>query len=394
MKILTISEDLPPYILGGSGRIALESSLGLARRGHDVTILTCAPREKFPMTIDGVVIETVQPKNKRTAHYRSVFSQSRAQEVMRIIRHVRPDIIHAHGLAWQIGYRWIPLAKAMGIPVVYTAHGVMHLSYGKVYGDETLLWLKDVKRARWEFNPLRTTIAVSLLNQCDRIVAVSDALRLYLEPRMKREIVTIHNGIDTTFWKPIASRAEARIALGIRSDAPALLLAGRLGHDKGVTAVRNALPDDAILLVAGELNERDLASLGPRAHYLGSCDAERMRLAYAASDATLVPSVYLDPFPTMCLESQACGKPAIATTWGGAKESIVNGTTGWVVDPTDVTTFSERLAWCSDHASELSKAGENARTHIETHFSLDRFLDDLEALYAPLMRAAGATSRA
>lgn len=393
MRILTISEDLPPHILGGSGRIALESSIGLAHRGHDVTILTCAPRERFPMAIDGVAIETVPPRNKRTAHYRSVFSRSRAREVMGVIRRIRPDLIHAHGLAWQIGYRWIPLAKAMGIPVVYTAHGVMHLSYGKVYGHEMMLWLKDLRRARWEFNPLRTIIAVSFLNQCDRIVAVSDALRAYLEPRMKRKIVTIRNGIDTTFWKPIGSRREARATLGIQSDAPGFLLAGRLGHDKGVTAVRNALPDDAILLVAGELNKNDLASLGPQAHYLGSCDAERMRLAYAATDATLVPSIYLDPFPTMCLESQACARPVIATTWGGARESVIDGKTGWVVDPTDVTAFRERLAWCS-HAPELSTAGGNARKHVEAHFSLDRFLDDLEALYAPLTRTAGATSRA
>ncbi len=388
MKILTISEDLPPYILGGSGRIALESSVGLASRGHDVTILTCAPREKFPPNVGGVTIETVPPRDKRTAHYRSVFSRSRAEEVMCVVRHVRPDIIHAHGLAWQLGYRWIPLAKAMGIPVVYTAHGVMHLSYGKVYGNERALWLKDLRRVRWEFNPLRTMMARAFLKKCDRIVAVSDALKTYLQPRMGRPIVTIRNGINTEFWRKSLSRAEARKILHIDPDAPAFLLAGRLGHDKGAGIVRDALPDGSLLLAAGEMSKKDLTALGGRARFFGSCDADQMRTLYAAADCTLVPSIYLDPFPTVCLESQACGKPVVATTWGGAKEAVKDEVTGWAVDPTDAWALKARLAWCAAHPTEVAAAGAAGRKHIEGRFSLERFLDDLEALYEPLTRSA------
>ncbi len=388
MKILTISEDLPPHILGGSGRIALESSIGLTARGHHVTILTCAPREKFPPRIGNLLIETVPPKSKRMAHYRSVFSRSRAKEVMNVIRHVQPDLIHAHGLAWQLGYRWIPLAKAMGIPVVYTAHGVMHMAYGKVYGNETALWLKDLQRAKWEFNPLRTTMSLSFLHQCDRIVAVSDALKAYIAPRMNSEVVTIHNGINTEFWNPALHQQEARAVIGIDHDAPTFLLAGRLGHDKGTAAIRCALPKGATLLVAGELNREDLAALGPQAHFLGNCDASQMKTAYAAADCTLVPSIYLDPFPTMCLESQACGRPVVATTWGGAKEAVIDEVTGWIVDPTDEWALKARLAWCVSHREELKKAGAAARTHVEKHFSLNRFLDDLEMLYKPLTRTA------
>src|SRR3989344_2833734 len=60
MRILTITDELPPYILGGSGRIAWETSKGLQALGHEVTILTAATAGTFAPSIDGVQILTLE----------------------------------------------------------------------------------------------------------------------------------------------------------------------------------------------------------------------------------------------------------------------------------------------------------------------------------------------
>src|SRR5438552_2255721 len=59
MKILLITDDLPPHILGGSGRIAWETTKGLRSRGHDVSILTAAVHGVFPDSIEGIRVHTI-----------------------------------------------------------------------------------------------------------------------------------------------------------------------------------------------------------------------------------------------------------------------------------------------------------------------------------------------
>ena len=67
-----------------------------------------------------------------------------------------------------------------------------------------------------------------------------------------------------------------------------------------------------------------------------------MNLAYSASDVTLVPSIYLDSFPTVVLESMCLGTPVIASVYSGAKEAVIDGVTGYHVNPFDVDDFSEK----------------------------------------------------
>ena len=69
---------------------------------------------------------------------------------------------------------------------------------------------------------------------------------------------------------------------------------------------------------------------------------KEMNLAYSASDVTLVPSIYLDPFPTVVLESMCFGTPVIASVYSGAKEAVIDGVTGYHVNPFDIDDFSEK----------------------------------------------------
>lgn len=378
MRILQLSEDLPPATIGGSGRIAWETSTALAAKGHDVTILAAGPSDVFPQEKDGVRIVTLPPKSLRTAHYRSVFSQARAMEVMRVIHETEPDLIHAHGIAWQLGYKWIA-QTVRDVPCIATLHGTMHISYGKVRGTESTLqrtWL-DLKRARWTMNPFRNPLVRSALNRCDLLLCVSDALKEYVERHGYRHPVTLHNGIDLEFWKEEMSREEARTQLSLPVNVPLFLIAGRIGHDKGSSVLMQSLPDDAHLLVAGEMHPDTFARIKSRAHVFLRQSPQQMRLLYAACDIAVVPSIYLDPFPTVCLEAMACSRPVVATAWGGAKEAVKDGETGFIVDPLDRLAFKERLQWCLDHRDALPELGERARALMEHSFSRERYLTSL-----------------
>ncbi len=381
MRILQLSDELPQVLVGGSGRIAWETSRSLRALGHELGIVTAAPAGAFADQVDGIRIYALRQLPGRWAHYRSVFSRRRANEVLAAIRDFRPDVIHAHGLAWQLGYAWLPEARRMGIPCFYTAHGVMNVSYGKVTGHEPRLWLADLRRARWTMNPLRNPIVRRTLAQCERVLCVSNALRDYLVRFGYRNLTTLHNGVDLEFWKPELTRAEARQQLGLPADKPIFLFAGRIGHDKGSAALLGALPEACHLIIAGQADPEGFRSLGGRAHIFQRQSPAQMRVLYAACDVTLVPSVYLDPFPTVCLESQACERPVVATTHGGAKECVIDDVTGWVVDPLNQKQFAERLQWCAASAGTLHDYGVRARRNIAEHFSQQLYCEQLLKLY-------------
>lgn len=382
MRILQISDEVPQVELGGSGRIAWETSRGMAGRGHEVWLLTAANAGVLPSEAEGFRIVTLPRLPIRWAHYRSVFSVRRRREIEAIINTVRPDVIHAHGLAWQMGYGWIRHAEKLGIPCVYTAHGTMHVSYGKVTGRETRLGWSDLKRAKWMMNPLRNPLVRTALNRCSVILCVSDALRTYLERFGFRNMRTLHNGIDLDFWKPTMTKEKARQSLGLPEDTPLFLLAGRIGHDKGSTVIMRTLPAEAHLVVAGSVDASLFPLIQDRVHIFKNQPAEGMRALYAACDAALVPSVYLDPFPTVCLESMACGRPVVATAHGGSSEAVADGVTGWVLDPLNENALRERLAWCTKNVPAMQAMGPDCRRRAEELFSQTIFCDKLLHIYA------------
>jgi glycosyltransferase involved in cell wall biosynthesis len=386
MKILQITDDLPPAVLTGSGRIAWETSVGLKDRGHKVEVLTAAAPGTFADRMDGIVIHTIPTATSRWAHYRSVFSGKRAAQVMAVINKVKPDVIHAHGVAWQMGYRWIRHATAKGIPVVFTAHGTMHIAYGKVFEGASMQWWTDFKRARWEMNPFRNPMIRSMLSRCGALLAVSDALRDYMQAHGYPQTTTLHNGIDLNFWKETVTQADARSRLKLDANAMIFLIAGRMGYDKGADAIVNSLPENAMLIVAGEVPPHAFDALGNRVRILPKQTSEEMRLLYCACDVSVVPSVYLDPFPTVCLEAMACSRAVVATTQGGAKEAVEDGVTGWTVDPRNVEALRKRLEWCRDHRTEMPTFGKAGRVRMEKFFSRERYLNDLEKVYSELTK--------
>ncbi len=381
MKILQITDALPPAVLGGSGRMVWEIATGLQRKGHTVSTLTCSEAGVMPAEKDGVTIYTIPPKGRRWMHYRSVFSKKRAQEVLAHIESIQPDIIHAHLLAGQCGYKWIPEARKRGIPVIITCHDVMNFACARILPSTKIIWLRDLLSFKWSWNPLRTSIIRSIFNKYCTVLTVSDALRKPMEAAGFTNLQTVHNAIDLNFWKEAGSKQEARTTLGLPQDKTLFFLAGRLGADKGIEPVAKSLPTDAHLVIAGDWDGPAFDPIIDRVHAFHHQSAEQMRLLYTACDTTLVPSLCLDCFPTVCLESMAVSRPVIATNLGGAKESVMNTITGWILDPRDTRAFRSRMQWCMEHPEELLTIGQNGRSHMERAFSQEQFLETLLGIY-------------
>lgn len=179
---------------------------------------------------------------------------------------------------------------------------------------------------------------------------------------------------------------------------PTVLFAGRLISYKGLGwFIENVLPkvdENISLLVAGpvwDASEMHTISSCGRATYLGVLEPPQLAVLRASATACIMPnlppeiSLQDEGFGLSALEGPAVGTPVIATRCGGIPEAIVDGVTGFIVDPLDADGFAACIhqirAWSADERASFSK---KARQEIKDHFSWRRVAVDYLALMKSL----------
>jgi phosphatidylinositol alpha-1,6-mannosyltransferase len=225
------------------------------------------------------------------------------------------------------------------------------------------------------------------LDAADFLVVNSDfTRRQYLERGVKRDqrFLKLNPGVDTDRFRPDAGDPAAvreRFDLGQR---PLLLSVARLVEWKGQDVVLRSLPrmiervPELAYMIVGDGPyraglERLAVELGVREHvvFAGFVSGSDLPSFYRAARVMVVPSrefrehLPVEGFGIVYLEAAACGVPVIGGRGGGTDESIVDGVTGFRVDPRDADAVaSATLELLSDdplHARMAAAAIEHAR---------------------------------
>ena len=106
-----------------------------------------------------------------------------------------------------------------------------------------------------------------------------------------------------------------------------------------------------------------------------------LKSAFNACDIVAVPSICFDSFPTVNLEAMACHKPVVATCFGGSQEAVLDGETGYIVNPYDVNNLALKIIYLLKNPSEALRLGENGYTLVKTEFSLDKMVSNYLSFY-------------
>ncbi len=206
---------------------------------------------------------------------------------------------------------------------------------------------------------LRVAEESRLVAEADRIVAANVVERAHLcwyyQARPDR-VEVIPCGVDTELFQPMA-RAAAKDLLELGPE-PLLLYVGRLDPIKGLKTLLEAMhavdPPTALLVVGGDQDDsarshgawlkRHGAALGidGRVRFLGPQPQRRLRLFYAAAEATVMPSSY-ESFGMVALEAMACGSPVVASRVGGLTTTVKDGATGLLVPEGDAAALGAAL---------------------------------------------------
>jgi glycosyltransferase involved in cell wall biosynthesis len=206
-------------------------------------------------------------------------------------------------------------------------------------------------------------------DRVDRYVAISHYVAGRIRRYYNREASVVYPPVDTEFFHPDAALPE-RFALVVSALVPYKRI------DVAIEACRMA---GVPLTIVGDGPERlrlERAANGT-VEFLGRLPNDQVRALYRRAAVTLLPGE--EDFGIVPLEAQACGRPVVALGRGGTVETVIDGTTGTLVDDLSPEAFADGIARTIDRTFDAREIRANAE-----RFSRARFGDQIAALIAQM----------
>ncbi|ORC03609.1 glycogen synthase [Mycobacterium persicum] len=395
MKILMVSGEYPPVVIGGLGRHVHHLSTALAAAGHDVVVLSRRPAGTDPsthpssdMVSEGVrVIAAAQDPHEFSfgsdmMAWTLAMGHAMIRAGLSLKRHGtdrpwRPDVVHAHD--WLVAHPAIALAQFYDVPMVSTIHAT-----------------EAGRHSGWVAGTIsRQVHAVEswLVRESDSIItcsaSMSDEITELFGPGLA-ETTVIRNGIDAARW-PFAVRRA-------RTGAPELLYVGRLEYEKGVHDAIAALPrirrahPGTTLTIAGEGTQRDWLVEQARKHrvlkattFVGHLDHTELLAVLHRADAAVFPSHY-EPFGLVALEAAAAGAPLVTSNIGGLGEAVINGVTGISCPPRDVAGLAAAVSAVLADPAAAQQRARAARDRLTSDFDWRTVAEETAQVYLAAKR--------
>lgn len=379
---LTILQVIPALETGGAERTVLEVAEAVIAAGGRAVVASEGGEMTTALTALGAKHVTLPLASKNPL---TMFLNER--RLRQLITEEKVDLVHARSRApaWSA---W-GAARQAGVPFVTTYHGIYKARNGLKRHYNSIMARGDMVIANSDY----TRSEVIAEHHPDTLKDVSN-------------IITIPRGADLARFDPAAVE-EARIAALEEAwqgrDRLRLILPGRLtewkgqrtlieaagilrisspgirlrivlaGADQGRTAYRQSL-EEAIQAEGVE----DMVILP------GNC--RDMPAAFKWADLAISASLRPEAFGRVAVEAQAMGCPVIASDHGGARETVVDSKTGYLVPPGDARALAAAIARFEEmHETDRNVLSGMAIAHVRQHFSIGNMTSATLDVYKKLL---------
>lgn len=378
----TLLQVIPELETGGAEQTTLDVARAVIRAGGRALVASRGGRMAARLAVDGAELITLPAQSKNP-----VVMLANTNRLIEVIRREKVSLVHARSRA--PAFSALQAARATDTPFVATYHGVYNAR-------------SAVKR--W-YNGVMT--------RGDVVIANSEFTRQHVisEHHMAPDkVVAIPRGVDLSVFEPASVPADRVAALaerwGIAADDARvrLLLAGRLTRWKGQVLLIEAVarvkaaggPIPLVLLVGDDQGRADYRAelealiarhdLEGSVRLVGHCDD--MPAAYLLADIACAPSLDPEAFGRTAVEPQIMGRPVLAADHGAARETVVDGETGWLVKPGDIDAWARAVG----HALTLAPAARDAMGHVAARrarrlYSVDAMCEATLGVYARVLEA-------
>ena len=384
MKILMLTWEYPPRIVGGIARVVHDLSKRLIKDGHEVTVVTYRDNADVPeyendkgVNVYRVDNYMIHPNNFIDWIMQLNFNMlSKATEI--INKEGGFDVIHAHD--WLVIYAAKSLKNAYDIPIVATIHATEAGRNSGIH-DETQRYINDTE---WLLTYEATEVIVNSNYMKNEIQ------RLFGLPFDK--INVIPNGINLSNFTGIERDYDFRRQYAMDNEK-IILYVGRLVYEKGVQHLIAAMPkilsnyNDAKLIIAGrggmmdELRaEASNLGLNDKIYFTGYLNSKQVQKMYKCADVAVFPSTY-EPFGIVALEAMLAGVPTVVSDVGGLDEIVTHGVDGMKSYAGNANSIADSVtALLYDHqlATNVSK---KAKQKVKDQFNWEKIAQDTHFTY-------------
>jgi glycogen(starch) synthase len=382
MKILMLTWEYPPRIVGGIARVVHDLSKRLIKDGHEVTVVTYKEGDLKDFENDkGVKVYRVpnfeiNPNNFIDWVMQLNFNLvSKASEI--IAKEGNFDVIHAHD--WLVAYAAKTLKASFGIPLVATIHATEAGRNSGIH-DEVQRYINDTE---W----LLTYEASEVIVNSNFMK--NDIQRLFGLPYEKINVIA--NGLNLTAFNGLERDYSFRRQFAADNEK-IILTMGRMVYEKGVQHLIAAMPkilhyyNDAKLVIVGkggmidELKEQTKAlGIEQKVYFAGFLNSRKVPI-YQCADISVFPSTY-EPFGIVALEAMLAGTPTVVSDVGGLDEIVRHGENGmkaYAGNPNSIADSILALLYNPELCANITK---KAKQEVKEKYSWAKIAQDTHFTY-------------
>ena len=390
MRVLMLTWEYPPKIVGGISPHVYGLAHGLAAQGVEVHVITCEhPGAAAEEVEDGIHLYRVTPSGPGNdfIHWVQLLNDAMLARAEALIPALlaqdadAPILLHAHD--WLTHFASAALKHKFHLPLVATIHATEYGRNNGIHGP-TQEYISSVE---WQ-----------LQNEAWRVIVCTEFMKRECEhalhtPWGKMDVVP--NGVQADKFALPDFTPEEKTAFRARYAAPEekiIFFVGRMVREKGVQVLIESLPKvrwgyhDAKLLICGG-GQRDhlvnlAAYLGMERHvyFAGFVPDDDLMKIYSIIDIACFPSLY-EPFGIVALEAMAARVPVVVSDAGGLPEVVENNVTGLTTYAGSPNSLADGLLKLLHEPETARRMADAAYERVLTTFNWDTIATQTTGTY-------------
>ena len=383
MKILMLTWEYPPRIVGGISRVVYDLSRTLLKDGHDVTVVTYrdgnAPYFEDDKGVKVYRVDNYMINPNNFIDWVMQLNFSMVSKVNEIISEQGGfDVIHAHD--WLVAYSAKTIKNSYNIPIVSTIHATEAGRNSGIH-DEQQRYINDTE---WMLTYESAEVIVNsnyMKNELQRLFGLP-----------YEKINVIPNGVNLSLFNGIERDYNFRRRFAMDNEK-IILFMGRLVYEKGIQHLISAMPKilegyrDSKLIICGkggmeeelkaQVERMGIANKVYFAGYMNGKDVQRM---YKAADVAVFPSTY-EPFGIVALEAMLSENPIVVSDIGGLNEIVehrVNGMKAYCGNPNSIADSILEVLYDHKLCAEITKKAKNK---VRNYYNWSKIAQDTHFTY-------------
>ena len=384
MKILMLTWEYPPRVVGGISKVVYDLSHKMVKEGNEVTVVTYKEGDnvKYYENDKGVEVYRVDNYMIRPNNFIDWIMQlnfnmiTKANEI--INKNGKFDVIHAHD--WLVAYSAKSIKESYNIPLISTIHATESGRNSGIH-DETQRYIND---SEWMLTYESSEVIVN------SNYMKNEVQRLFGLPYDK--INVIPNGVNLQLFSNVNVDYDFRRQYAMDNEK-IILYVGRLVYEKGIQNLIAAMPKildryhDSKLIICGrggmidELREQvKYLGIENKVYFAGYCDSKKMQKMYKCADVAVFPSTY-EPFGIVAIESMLSGTPTIVSDVGGLNEIVEHGVTGMKSYAGNSNSIADSVLALLFDPKLCASISQNAIKKVKENYNWAKITDNTYYVY-------------